>query len=302
MSSPATCAIALPENFRVGDVLAFHGRDTQAVAERIEGPRLQKGLLWHGRPASLSIRFEGRRAAVELGGDSVTRADRKALEQMARRMLGLTQPVEAFERAFALHPQLGPLIARQSGMRVPLAATPFEALTWAITGQQISVAVAISMRRKLIRLCALQHSGGLACHPDAHTVAQLDEEALRGAGFSQAKARTLLALSREVAASRLPLETWLGELPVEEVRESLLRLRGIGPWTVNYALLRGFGWLDGSLHGDVAVRRKLQRLLGASASMSEADTQSWLVQFSPWRALVAAHLWALPAAAQAASP
>jgi DNA-3-methyladenine glycosylase II len=90
-------------------------------------------------------------------------------------------------------------------------------------------------------------------------------------------------------------------LPVEEVRESLLRLRGIGPWTVNYALLRGFGWLDGSLHGDVAVRRKLQRLLGASASMSEADTQSWLAQFSPWRALVAAHLWALPAAAQAAS-
>ena len=36
-------------------------------------------------------------------------------------------------------------------------------------------------------------------------------------------------------------------------------LKGIGPWTVDYALLRGFARLDGSLHGDAAVRRQLQR-------------------------------------------
>jgi DNA-3-methyladenine glycosylase II len=69
---------------------------------------------------------------------------------------------------------------------------------------------------------------------------------------------------------------------------------GIGPWTVYYALLRGFGWLDGSLHGDAGVRRGLQVLLNSSEKVSEEHARVWLAEFSPWRALVIAHLWAVP--------
>ena len=80
--------------------------------------------------------------------------------------------------------------------------------------------------------------------------------------------------------------------PVAEIRARLAAIRGIGPWTIEYTLLRGFGHLDGSLHGDVAVRRKLQLLLGREEQISAAETEHWLAQFTPWRALVAAHLWA----------
>ncbi|MNG37440.1 hypothetical protein D3C84_1247910 [compost metagenome] len=65
---------------------------------------------------------------------------------------------------------------------------------------------------------------------------------------------------------------------------------------MDYALLRGFARLDGSLHGDVAVRRQLQRLLGAAEKLEQGFVRDWLAPFSPWRALVAAHLWAMPAA------
>lgn len=106
----------------------------------------------------------------------------------------------------------------------------------------------------------------------------------------------MILLSQELAANRLPLQQWMSRLPVAEIRETLLRLRGIGPWTVDYALLRGFGWLDGSLHGDAAVRRKLQRLLGSAEKVTEDYARRWLAEFSPWRALVAAHLWAMAAA------
>ncbi|TAL03126.1 MAG: DNA-3-methyladenine glycosylase 2 family protein, partial [Porticoccaceae bacterium] len=163
-----------------------------------------------------------------------------------------------------------------------------------IIGQQISLAAAISVRRRLIEAVGVRHSSGLACFPDAERLLMLDETALRQAGLSQTKARTLQMLSREVVADRLPLTTWLVTQPIEEIREQLLSLRGIGPWTVSYALLRGFGWLDGSLHGDVAVRRQLQRLLGATEKPGEDFTRDWLSEFSPWRALVAAHLWSIP--------
>ncbi|MNZ88145.1 hypothetical protein D3C78_1070280 [compost metagenome] len=126
---------------------------------------------------------------------------------------------------------------------------------------------------------------------------------LRASGFSQAKAQSLLAVSEAVQAGTLPLDAWAAapQLPAEQIHAALLAIKGIGPWTVSYTLLRGFGWLDGSLHGDVAVRRGIQRLLArqgradADAPVTAVQAQAWLAPFAPWRALVGAHLWAMQA-------
>lgn len=290
-------AIELPPGFRANDILAFHRRDPLLVAERVEADRLEKGFVWQGRAACLTIRFYSGHADAELAIDAATTGNHAAaLERMVRRMLGLAQRIDDFERTYRAHPQLGQLIARHPGLRVPLSATPFEALTWAITGQQISVSAAISIRRRLIQAAGLKHSGGLSCHPDAAQIARMSEEDLRGAGFSRSKAVTLIALSQRVQENLLPLDAWSDTLPVAEMREQLLLVPGIGPWTVNYALLRGFGWLDGSLHGDVAVRRGLQLLLNRADKVTEEQAKRWLADFSPWRALIAAHLWALQSA------
>ncbi|MGL4318086.1 MAG: DNA-3-methyladenine glycosylase family protein [Pseudomonas sp.] len=286
--------LLLPADYRQADLLAFHRRDGQGVAERVTDAALAKGILWQGQPALLEIRFLAGQARVTLEVDGSANGDPGALQQLAEHMLGLTQPIELFERAYREHPQLGVLIAATPGLRVPQSSTPFEALSWAISGQQISLAVAISLRRKLIQLAGRPHSSGLLCYPDAPAVAALDEQQLRDAGFSQAKTQALLLLSREMVAGNLPLQQWQAEAPAELICERLLALRGIGPWTVDYALLRGFARLDGSLHGDVAVRRQLQRLLGAQEQLSQPFVRDWLLPFAPWRALVAAHLWAMP--------
>ncbi|APR05979.1 DNA-3-methyladenine glycosylase 2 [Thauera chlorobenzoica] len=293
------CEIALPRDFHPADVLAFHRRDPQQLAERVEAGLLRKGIAWEGRPACLTIRFEAQRAELVLAIDGLPTPTlaTAVLERLARRMLGLMQPVAEFEHTHARHPQLGPLIARNRGLRVPLAPTPFEALSWAITGQQISLSAAVSLRRRLIAAAGLRHSGGLACYPDARSLLRLGEETLRAAGFSRAKGQALRALADAVMQGRLPLERWVEDPPADEIRTELLRLRGIGPWTVDYALLRGFGWVDGSLHGDAAVRRGLQALLGTAERPSADQTRCWLAPFSPWRALVAAHLWTLAAPA-----
>ncbi len=288
--------LALPPGFRPGDILSFHARDTEEVGEAVSADGLRKGLLWHGQPAELAIRFYGTtRAEISLAVDGASSAGSpEALETLARRILGLTQPVEAFEAAYGAHPHLGPLIARNPGLRLPVTTTPFEALTWAITGQQISVSAAVSVRRRLIRVADRRHSGGLFCYPDAETVLGLPEDSLRGAGLSRTKAATFHALARGVLDGSLPLDGWLETVPAEEISAALLATPGIGPWTVSYGLLRGYGWLDGSLHGDVAVRRGLAAFLDRTDKIDAREAEAWLAAFSPWRALVAAHLWKVP--------
>lgn len=295
------CTIALPEAFRCGDILSFHRRDAQQIAECADEHGLRKALVWAGQPACIELRFGDAgaeldfRVDVQAGAAAPDAAAMAEARTMVRRMLGLLQPVEAFEAAYRHHPALGPVIAANHGLRVPQTATPFEALVWAVTGQQISLHAAVALRRALIRAAGVSHSSGLQCFPDAAGVLAVDEEALRAGGFSRAKAGAIRALAQAVADQALPLERWVRDPPVEEIRECLLQIRGIGPWTVNYALLRGFGWLDGSLHGDVAVRRGLQRLLGCAERVDEAHARRWLEPFSPWRALAAAHLWTVAA-------
>ncbi|MEQ6290183.1 DNA-3-methyladenine glycosylase family protein [Vogesella sp. GCM10023246] len=296
MSTTLHCQLPLPANFRAAGFFDFHRRDAQQVAERVLAHTLEKGLLWHGQPALLRISLQPEGAAASLLLDSGSHADDAArLTGCVRHMLGLTQPVAEFEAALAGHPQLGPLLARQSGLRVPQTASAFEALAWAIIGQQISVAAAVAIRRRFILAAGRQHSSGLYCLPDADCVAGMDEATLRAAGLTQGKAQTLLRLAAEVASGRLPLAAWQQAPDAAAIGSQLAAIRGIGPWTISYALLRGFAWLDGSLHGDVAVRRNLQRLLQREDKLSAPETERWLAEFAPWRALVAAHLWALQA-------
>ncbi|ANG63025.1 3-methyladenine DNA glycosylase 2 [Marinobacterium aestuarii] len=294
------CRIELPANYRLADFLAFHRRDSQDVAERVTSDSLTKGLRWENSAACLHIRFKDKAAEVQLdidgGGNpavSESPLSTTLLEHRARLMLGLTQPVEEFEQQYRGHCQLGALIRSVPGLRIPLAASPFEALSWAIIGQQISVQAAVSIRRRLIQAAGQQHSSGLWCYPDARQTSNLSDAGLGAAGLSAAKVRTFRALCEALESGLLQLDA--KGCNAEQLGAQLLQIKGIGPWTVNYALMRGFGWPDGSLHGDVAVRRSLQALLAMADKPTERQTQDWLADFSPWRALVAAHLWALDA-------
>lgn len=288
--------LTLPDGYSTEDVLEFHGRDPLSASERAGPDGFVKALLIDSQPALLSVRFLSRKASVRLAlGGGGGRVANLATPAIFERMLGVRQPIEAFMDAFGGDEALGPLLRIYPGLRVPLTATPFEALSWAITGQQISLPAALSLRRRLVATCNRVCEDGLLCYPDAATILTLGLDRLRQAGFSQAKAATLLAVAEAVLTRALPLDDWLGGFDPATARAQLLAMKGIGPWTADYTLLRGYGWLDGSLHGDAAVRRGLRRLLRLQSAPTAEFCADWLARFSPWRALVAAHLWRLAA-------
>lgn len=288
-----THSIALPSDYQVAEFLTFHQRDNQQFAERVNDNTLEKGLVWKNLPACLTIRFtpEHAHAQLQLVTKQVTTA--KQLQDWAvwlEYFLGLEQPTADFYQQHQNHPELGALIRQHPGLRVAQTSSPFEAISWAIIGQQISVTAALNIRRRFIELCGEQHPSGLWCYPDAQRVAQVSIDELRSAGLSFNKARAIAQVSQLLNSRTLQFPEYVSADNVEQLRTELLAISGVGPWTVNYTLMRGFAWLDGSLHGDAAVRRYLQVLLKQD-TLSAKQTEQWLKQFTPWRALVAAHLW-----------
>lgn len=280
----------LPAGYRSEDVLAFHSRDAEAIAEQVSPEGLRKGVLLGGTPVVLEVRFGRDTAAccIDADGD-VTPALLAQAREALLSILGLRIDPAAFAAFARNDPALGPVVARQPGLRIVQSASVFEALTWAIIGQQINLPFAISLRRTLIQLAGRVHASGLCCYPEAAGVAGLALEDLTSRKFSRSKAETLLRLARLVVDGQLVLDRGR---PVDELVQELLAVKGIGPWTVNYALLRGYGYPDCSLEGDVAIRTAFHRLLGGEARPDIPTTQRLLERYAPHRTMAAAYLWA----------
>jgi DNA-3-methyladenine glycosylase II len=281
-------SIDLPPDYRHQDVFAFHGRDTEGLAERIEDRRIRKGVMVDGVPAVLEIDLGAQpdQALCTVDVDGATLPAQAP--GMLLNVLGLRIDPSPFEAAVADDPLFAPLVARERGLRVIQSATIFEALSWAIIGQQINLGFAIALRRTFISLAGRAHPGGLWCYPDADDAARLDLDQLTSRKFSRAKAETLLRLARLAADGTLDLRR---DADPHDVSERLLAVKGIGPWTVNYALLRGYGFPDCSLEGDVAVRTAIGRLLGAERP-NLPEAAAFLQAYRPHRTMAAAHLWA----------
>jgi len=270
-----------PAGLRVAEVLAFHGRDAQSVSERVDGLCLRKAFLCEGQASVLSLTFNGQEVSVVLRGasgrDAMVRAHAGAL-----RLLGWQGDPTAFEAA---HPELA---QGREGLRVLLTLDPFEALVWAILGQQVNLAFAYAMRRDLIRLAGVPAAEGLIAHPDATALAALTVAELQGLRFSRRKAEYLLHAASEVAAGRLRLEEQATATGAANV---LLALRGCGPWTAQYVLMRGLGLRDCVPVGDAGLTLALQRWFDLEQRPDAPETLRLMSTFAPHRSLATFHLW-----------
>lgn len=281
-------AIALPKDYRIKDLHGFHGRDRERIAEEIFPDRIRKGIMHGGVPVVVDATLTKGEARCTVDADGAMPTDAELLEVL-RSILGLRIDPAPFVKLAKKDPLLAALVKRQPGLRIMQSATIFEALTWAIIGQQINLTFAIALRRTFILQAGSQHSSGLWCYPEADRVARLDVDELTSRKFSRSKAETLLRLAQLVDSGALVLDR-NGDLAATSAE--LLAIKGIGPWTVNYGLLRGYGFADCSLHGDVAIRAALQTLLGEDSKPDMARTEELLKTWAPHRTMAAAHLWA----------
>jgi AraC family transcriptional regulator, regulatory protein of adaptative response / DNA-3-methyladenine glycosylase II len=98
----------------------------------------------------------------------------------------------------------------------------------------------------------------------------------------RARARALVALCRALAAGDIALDRSRDR---DDVRERLLALPGIGPWTADYIAMRALGDPDVFLPTDVGARRALTALTD-DPSAAEAPGGQW----RPWRSYALMHL------------
>lgn len=301
--------LSLPADYPTDRVLAYLGRDRGSLTDRVDGRtylaafRLADDVDADGDadPAIVRVDFgPGAARCRVLAGGAPGAAAVARLHRHFVATLGLGADPARFESHVSASPALAPLIDGQHGLRVPLVADPFDGLVRAIVGQQITLGFAATLRRRLIeRLGTVLGDplgDGLFAPPPPVAVAALEPADLTALGFSRAKATYLVDAARSVAAGRLPLAA-LATASATRLERTLLAVRGVGPWSANYLMMRSYGFLDCVPLGDTGLTTGLQRFFALPARPGKEETLALMRRFSPYRSLATFHLWQRLAAA-----
>lgn len=162
---------------------------------------------------------------------------------------------------------------------LPLRRGPegFAALRDAVLGQQISTAAASAIAARMA-------AAGLVSETD---IARADDAALRAAGLSRPKIRTL----RGIATAGVDWDA-LRDLADDAAIARLTALPGIGRWTAEIYLKFALGRPDVLAAGDLALAEAARQLYGLPARPGPAALAALAEPWRPWRAVAARALWA----------
>jgi 3-methyladenine DNA glycosylase/8-oxoguanine DNA glycosylase len=210
-----------------------------------------------------------------------------AIERM-RFALNLDHDLAPFHARFKSDRLIGPILRRRPWLRPSRIADPFQALAWAITEQLIEVDRALAIQRRLTwRFGRRSECGTLLDSPSAATLAGRAPAELQACDLSAGRSLALVLCAREVATGRVDLHA-----QHEPAWRRLLRIREIGPWTIEKLALHGQGRDDMLAAGDLAYIKLVGRLAGLGRRATVDEVRDFFAPYEPYQGLAGLYLLA----------
>lgn len=207
-----------------------------------------------------------------------------------RRMFDLDADMQIIHQHLKSHPTLAAVIEKFPGLRLPGCWDIFEFSIRAILGQQISVKGATTLAQRIAERYG-EDVVDIEQPDNINTTKYFPQiEALMNVDYQD------IGLTRSRIAT---LQTWVTYfqqhenifakgLTIEELEASLTKLKGIGPWTVNYIGMRGLSDPDAFPSADLGI---IKALTFNEVKPKNKDILTLAENWRPWRAYAAIYLW-----------
>lgn len=161
---------------------------------------------------------------------------------------------------------------------IPKRPQGFATLALLILEQQVSID---SAKATFIKLSAKVE----AFQP--HELLSLSDEEFRNAGVSRQKTSYIKALATAILNKELDLES-LPEKSSQQVRDELIKIKGIGNWTIDVYLMFCLQTPDIIPLGDIAIINTIKELLDIHDKL---EMETYAEKWSPHRSIASFVLW-----------
>ncbi|MEJ2006799.1 MAG: DNA-3-methyladenine glycosylase [Acidobacteriota bacterium] len=272
---------------RVFEPLMDHYHDGEyRRAIRIDSQPVLYGISEDGNsgPPALKVRV------LKGPGD---RGVRQQVQRTVARQFATELDLSPFYRIARKDKVLARLVDRFRGLRIPQAPSVYECVVCAILEQQVNLTFAHQVKRALVEAYgkSVEFKGQrYSTFPQPRALARVTPADLRKLQISGPKARYIIEFSRAVSVGELDPEE-LRKLPSEQVRQRLLRHKGIGPWTAEYVCLRALGKPDHLPASDVGLQKAIQLFYRLRKLPSPAHVEQLARKWAGWRSYATFYLW-----------
>ncbi|GIQ69037.1 DNA-3-methyladenine glycosylase 2 family protein [Xylanibacillus composti] len=292
----ATVTIPEPGAFRFAENLSYLSRSSNECMYQIRQNTVRKALACDQETAVVEVsEDEYQHIAIRFLGNSPPSARMRAYaEAYVRDWLDLNTDISSFYELAENDELLRDVVPRFYGLRVIGIPDLFEAVCWGIIGQQINLAFAYTLKRRFVEAFgqAVPYEGdSYWLFPSPETTAGLSVQDLAPLQMSGRKSEYLIHVATLIAEGRLTKEMLLASSGCKQAEQLLTAIRGIGPWTANYVLMRCLRFADAFPIDDVGLHNAIKLLLHQEAKPTKAALQRLARRWQGWEAYATFYLW-----------
>ncbi|HLJ82257.1 MAG TPA: AlkA N-terminal domain-containing protein [Ktedonobacterales bacterium] len=276
---------ALPP-FSLERTVAALRRRIANIVEVYEDSEYRRVVTLDGKLCLLAVRqCAPNTVRVRALDGPLSMADQIRVAALLDRMLGLSFDLAPVQRAINGDERLGQVLAQVPGLKPPGYDSLWTTLLCVVPFQQVSLDAGMSILNRLVVATgsAREHAGrAYYAFPSPERIAAADPDLLRQCGLSWIKVRTLMGAAEQIASGALREEE-IARLDDEEAVRLLTQLPGIGPWSAQIILLRGFRRLGVFPVGDSGVNGTLVKLFQVDAKQAEVRLRALAESLGPWK-------------------
>jgi DNA-3-methyladenine glycosylase II len=274
---------------------SIHSRLQKSLPDLYESGLYKRVLHVYGKPVLVIVSSKGTTERPRLRVEAHPRlsiAEAKSLVNLLQTMFASSFDFNRFRKVAKRDRLMNAISKELAGLRPIAPANVFEALVIAITEQQISLDAAIAIRSRLIEKYGdVVRFGGRSFYafPTATSLATAKPNQMRAIGLSRSKALYVSELAKRVENGELDLEN-LRMRDDDAVVAELTKIRGVGPWTAEYALIRGLGRVNSLPADDLGIQHAVSQAYFKGKKIGSKEVRRVLSKFAPYSGMAAFYL------------
>lgn len=189
---------------------------------------------------------------------------------------------------------LNGVVTRLYGLRNMGIPDLFEALCWGIIGQQINLAFAYTLKRRFVESFGKKVSrGDIACwlFPTPEDIAAIQVSDIAALKMTTKKSEYLIGVARLLVEGAISKEMLMEAESFKAAEKMLVAIRGIGPWTANYVLMRCLRYPAAFPIDDVGLHNAIKSVLEMEQKPTVAQIRELSAGWANWEAYATFYLW-----------
>ncbi|TKI57792.1 DNA-3-methyladenine glycosylase 2 family protein [Brevibacillus antibioticus] len=288
--------LSVPAEFSFSQNLQYLSRASNECMFHIQNGRLYKAIPIEQDSQVVEIHADNEQGLTVrfLSPSLPTEQVRTEVARYIRDWFDLDRDLVPFYELAAGDALLQQSVEKFYGLRTMGIPDLFEALSWGIIGQQINLTYAYTLKRRLVETFGRQvefEGQTYWLFPTAEKIAGLSVADLDGLHMTTKKCEYLIDVAQLIVEGKLSKELLWDGGDYQTAEKRLTSIRGIGPWTANYVLMRCLRIPSAFPIDDVGLHNAIKFLLGKEKKPTKAEIRELSKAWTNWESYATFYLW-----------